>query len=594
MSYIFFPSSPYSFLLLVEIWRNVEEMKNIFHSKYGILWIVILLLAVNYVFSIFHYRLDLTGEKRFTISNPTKNLLAGLQDKVEIKILLDGEMPSGFRKLANSSKDMLSEFKEYAGLNLSYAFERPDRNIADSMKTYLYDSLKYLGINATNVKAQTKEGEGEEQRIVFPGAIITYKGRTIGIDFLQGQNFQDGITSLNNADALLEYKFASAIRKITLDSIPLVGYLIGNGEPLDYRVKDLIDNTLRMNYAFRIIPIDSVDVLPEIFKVIMVVKPMEKFTDDQKLKLDQYVMHGGKTVWMLDNLYASLDSLQRSEGQFIAFDLGLNIEDLLFKYGVRINRDLVQDLQSDKIPSVIGSVGDKPQIQLLPWPYFPLLRNNNGHPIGKNLDYIKSEFPQSLDTIETSGIRKTILLNTSTESRSLSTPAKVEWASIKNEEDLKSFNKSNIPVAVLLEGRFHSLYANRLNKEISDKLSNSGSPFRDSNDRENSMVVVSDGDIALNSVTQQDGPLAMGMNPYTKQQYANKEFLLNVMEYLTDDSGILEARAKDYSLRLIDKSAYEGKKLYWQIANILLPILLMMLFVYFFQFIRKRKFGYNV
>lgn len=569
-------------------------MKTIFQHKYGILWVMILLLLVNYLFSNFHYRLDLTAEKRFTISQPTRKLLNGLNDKIEIKILLDGDMPSGFRKLANSSKDILSEFKEYAGVNINYSFERPDLNIADSMKQYLYDSLKYIGINPTNVKAQAKEGEGEEQRIVFPGAIIQYQGRTLGIDFLQGQNFQDGLTSLNNADALLEYKFASAIRKITMDSIPLVGYLIGNGEPLDYRVKDLIDNTLRTNYAFRIIPIDSVAVLPKVFKAIMIVKPTEKFTEEQKLKLDQYVMNGGKTIWMLDNLYASLDSLQRSEGQFIAFDLGLNIEDLLFKYGVRINRDLVQDLQCDKIPSVIGSVGNKPQIQLLPWPYFPLLRNVNGHPIAKNLDYIKSEFPQSIDTIENTDIRKTILLNTSSESRSLSTPAKVEWASVKNEEDLKLFNKANIPVAVLLEGKFHSLYANRLTQDIENKLDVAGTPFLASVKFENSMVVVADGDIVLNPVTQQEGPLTMGMNPFTKQQYANKEFLLNSLEYLTDESGILEARGKDYSLRLIDKSTYEGKKLYWQLANIIIPIFFMMLLIYIYQFIRKRKFGYDV
>lgn len=569
-------------------------MKKIFQHKYGIFWVLILLLLVNYLFSNIHYRMDLTAEKRFTISEPTKNLLNGLNDRVEIKILLDGDMPSGFRKLANSSKDMLSEFKEYGGVNINYSFERPDLNVADSIKEYLYDSLKYLGINPTNVKAQAKEGEGEEQRIVFPGAIIQYQGRVIGIDFLQGQNFQDGITSLNNADALLEYKFASAIRKITMDSIPLVGYLIGNGEPLDNRVMDLIENTLRTNYAFRIIPIDSVAVLPNIFKAIMVVKPTEKFTEEQKLKLDQYVMHGGKTIWMLDNLYASLDSLQRSEGQFIAFDLDLNIEDLLFKYGVRINRDLVQDLQCDKIPSVIGSVGNKPQIQLLPWPYFPLLRNINGHPIAKNLDYIKSEFPQSIDTIGNSDIRKIILLNTSLEARSLSTPAKVEWASVKNEEDLKLFNKPNIPVAVLLEGKFQSLYSNRITKDIENKLNAAGIPFLASVTVDNSMVVVADGDIALNPITQQDGPLTMGMNPFTKQQYANKEFLLNALEYLTDDSGILETRGKDYSLRLIDKSAYEGKKIYWQIANIIIPIIFMMLFIYIYQFIRKRKFGYDV
>ncbi len=567
-------------------------LNRLLHAKFGWAVVLLALVGINILFSLFHFRLDLTAEKRYTLSNPTKELLRKLEDKVDITVFLDGDMPAGFKKLAGSTEDMLSAFKGTAENNLSYRFSRPGEGMDDTSRMVLYDSLRRMGINPTNVKAQAKEGEGMEERLVYPGAIVKYQDRVLGVDFLQGQSSLDGINSLNNAEALLEYKLADAIRKITLDTIPLVGYLVGNGQPVDYSVYDLIENTLRQNYAFRILPIDSVTIIPPVFKALFVVKPVVPFSEQQKLKLDQYVMHGGKVVWMIDNLYASLDSLQRSEGQFIAFDMGLNLEDLLFKYGVRINKDLVQDLQSDRIPSVIGNMGNKPQIEVLPWPYFPLLRNTSNHPIAKNLDYVVAQFPHSLDTVKAPGIKKTFLLSTSPEARSLQTPARVEWASIRTEEDLKTFNKSNIPVAVLLEGKFQSLYANRISTNMADTLARMyGQPFKAVADQDNKMVVIADGDIALNAFTQQEGPLPLGMNSYTKQQYANREFLLNTLEYLVDNSGILETRGKDYTLRLLDNKKVEEDKTFWQLVNIAGPILLIILLIAVYQFYRKKKYS---
>jgi gliding-associated putative ABC transporter substrate-binding component GldG len=566
-------------------------LNKLLHTRYG--WLVVLaaLLLVNIVFHYFHVRVDLTKEKRYTISEPTRTLLRGLQDKVELTVFLEGDLPAGFRKLAGSAEDMLAAFKGEAVNKLSFRFIRAGEGLDETARVALYDSLRRMGINPTNVKAQAKEGEGMEERLVFPGALLTYKDRVLGVDFLQGQSSVDGINSLNNAEALLEYKLADGIRRITLDTVPLIGYLEGNGEPVDYRVYDLIERTLRPNYAFRILPIDSVDAIPQVFSALLVVKPLKPFTDQQKLKIDQYVMRGGQVVWMLDNLYASLDSLQRSEGQFIAFDLGLNLEDLLFKYGARINRDLVQDLQSDKIPSVIGQLGDKPQIQVLPWPYFPLLRNTSNHPVAKNLDYVVAQFPHSIDTVDAPGIRKSVLLSTSPEARSLQTPARVEWASIRTEEDLRTFTKPHIPVAILLEGRFTSLYANRLPMAVMDSMAAAGRPYLSLGEKDGKMVVVADGDIALNAVTQQEGPLPMGMNIYTKQQYANREFLMNTLEYLTDRSGILETRAKDYTLRLLDNRKVEEEGRLWTWVNILAPILAVIGAVALFQFFRTKKYG---
>ncbi len=563
--------------------------KKLLKLKYGWAVLVLLLVAVNYLSTKLHFRLDLTGEKRYTISAPTTQLVEELPDRVDVTVFLDGDMPAGFKKLAGSTNDMLSSFKSIAPNLISYHFERPGQGMDDTTRAYLYDSLRALGINPTNVKAQTKEGESSEETLVFPGAVVKYQDRTVGVDFLQGQSSLDGINSLNNAEALLEYKLASAIRKVTQDTIPVVGYLSGNGEPVDYRVYDLIENTLRPNYGFSIIPVDSVRFIPQYFSALLIVKPVQRFSEQQKLKIDQYILNGGKVIWMLDNLYASLDSLQRSQGEFIAFDLGLNLEDQLFRYGARINQDLVQSLESDKIPSVVGSMGDKPQIEILPWPYFPLLSNTNNHPIAKNLDYIISEFPHSVDTIKTPGIRKTVLLHTALESRTLQTPAKVEWSSIRTEEDLRSFNKGRVPVAVLLEGKFQSLFSNRIAKATADSMANIyQQPFRPVAESDNKMIVIADGDLALNQVSRTDGPLAMGMNSYTRQQYANREFLLNAIEYMVDNSGILETRSKDYTLRLINKTSIEEDKSFWQLINIIVPILVIIGGVAIYQFVRRK------
>jgi gliding-associated putative ABC transporter substrate-binding component GldG len=332
-------------------------------------------------------------------------------------------------------------------------------------------------------------------------------------------------------------------------------------------------------------------VIPQEFDAIFVVKPTTKFNDRQKLKLDQYVMHGGKIIWMIDNLYAEMDSLMRTQSDFVAFDRGLNLEDLLFKYGVRINQDLVQDVQCDKLPLAVGNFGDKPQLQLVPWPYFPLLSSYSDHPVAKNLNTILSVFPNSIDTVEAEGIKKTILLASSDHSRSLRTPAIVSLNSVKTEDDLKTFNVSHMPVAVLLEGKFSSLFSNRLPVSIMDSLDKVYKQPFVSTGADNKMIVISDADIAGNVVTQKEGPLPMGMNQFTRMQYANKDFILNCIEYLTNASGILSARSKTFVLRLLDPAKVEDEKTTWQIVNTAVPVSLILIFAIIYQAIRNRKYA---
>lgn len=564
-------------------------MKKILKSRYAWVLVLLLLVVINWLASQWHNRIDLTAEKRYTISDATKNLIRSLEHPVTVTVFLEGELPAGFKKLAGSTRDMLQEFREIGGNKIQYYFRQPGEGLNDTLKMELIDSLQQMGINPTNVRAQVKQGEGQEQRLVYPGAIVEYDDRVLGVNLLAGQSSVDGLNSLNNADALLEYKLAGAIDKLKRDTVPVIGYLTGNGQPQNFEVYDLIQNTIKKEYGFSALPIDSVPVIPDILDALLVVKPRQVFSDAQKLKLDQYVMHGGKIVWLIDNLHASLDSLQRNQSSFIAFDMGLNIDDLLFKYGVRINPDLLQDLNCSQIPFDVGSIGDKPQFQLLPWTYFPLLASPNNNPIAKNLDYVMAQFPQSIDTIESANIRKTILLASSAQAKVSSTPARVDVNSAKTEEDRNTFNKAAIPVAVLLEGRFNSLYANRISNATKDSLANLyKQPFKASG--ENKMIVISDADIVTNGMSQQEGPLQMGENTFTRYKYANKEFFTNCIEYLVGNADILETRGKDYTLRLLNKQKLETDRNFWQWINIGLPIALIVIFAFVYTALLKRKY----
>ena len=562
-------------------------------TKYWWAYLLVGVIAINYLASIFHYRIDLTSEKRYTLSPPTKRLLSELNDQVTIDVFLAGELPADFRNLRNNAEELLQEFKENSNA-ISFRFHRPGEGMDAAAKEEYLGYLDSLGVRATNVQVQSRSGESTDERLVYPGAIVSYNDKIQVVDFLEGQDqtgLTGGIQTLNTAAALLEYKFAHAIQKVSQERTAVVGYLAGNGEPLSYNVYDLIERTLKPNYGFGFVPIDSVPVIPLEFDAILVVKPTTKFSDRQKLKLDQYVMHGGKIIWMIDNLYAEMDSLMRSQSDFVAYDRGLNLEDLLFRYGVRINQDLVQDVQCDKLPLAVGNFGDKPQLQLVPWPYFPLLSSYGDHPVSKNLNNVLSIFPNSIDTVEAEGIKKTVLLASSDHSRSLKTPAIVSLNSVKTEEDLKTFDKKHMPVAVLLEGKFSSLYSNRLPASTSDSLNNVyKQPFL-ANGAENKMIVISDADIAGNVVTQNEGPLPMGTNQFTKMQYANKNFIVNCIEYLTNATGILSARSKTFVLRLLDPEKVEDEKTQWQIINTAVPVALILIFAFIYQAIRNRKYA---
>ena len=547
------------------------------------------LIAINLVASFIHQRFDLTEEKRYSLSKETKNLLLDLRQPVKIEVFLKGDYPAGFKKLANSVREFLQECKEYGKGNFQYEFTDPLKGLSDSSAQYLMDSINYYyEIPAFMLQAPSKVGDEQTQKMVIPGAIIHYADTTIGVNLLRGEKSfgtePEQLAALyNNVEASMEYKFASAIQKVTLKEKPKVGYALGNGEGWGYNVDDAI-RTLFKNYRLDTVNLKTTPLIPQ-YDALVVLKPTIAFTDADKMKVDQYVMHGGKVFWMIDNMYAEFDSLYKSQG-FIAFDRALNLEDILFNYGVRINQSLLQDMQADQLPQV--SNNGSGQSRLVDWPFFPVLNGTN-HPISKNLDGVRSMFPTTIDTVEASGIKKTFLLQSSSNARVLDAPAKIDFQFLQIAPDVKQFQKKNVPVSVLLEGKFNSLYAGRISKTIKDSMAASGYSFLN-NSGDNKMILVADGDIAMNPYSSNTGPLPMGTNVFTHYTYANKEFFSNCLDYLVNPTDILKTRAKQFTLRLLDPKKTSEEKTQWQLVNIALPIILIIIFGIIYQQFRRYRF----
>ena len=562
--------------------------KKITNSKAGLLLVIVLLIGINWLASLYHARIDLTNEKRFTLSEPTKNVLRKLDNEVEIDIFLKGEFPSAFKKLANSTEETLQEFQEVAGSKLRYRFISPDDLVDGTSVTYA-DTLSALGLDPINLKSQLKSGE--QQQFVYPAALVKYGDQILPVDLYSGNKTVITPSELNSAEALMEYKFANAIEKLATPVKPLIAYSDGNGEPTGDNVYDLVNNVLLKNYNLARFNINIQPVIPDTFKLLLVVKPTVAFTDDEKFKIDQFVMNGGKVLWFIDELNAEMDSLQ-IKNEVIAYDRGLNLGDLLFKYGVRINPDLVMDLQCDFLPFDVNGNG---QFEMLHWNYFPLFESKGDNLIDKNLGLVAGRFVNSIDTVEADGIKKTILLSSSSNSRTIGTPALISGQENVNAPEDDKFKSANIPVAVLLEGRFGSMYKYRASQTIKDTFQKYGGVFQTQCINDNKMIVVADGDIALNSATK-DGPLPMGMNQYTygsqyQYQFANREFVENCLDYLINPYGLTEAKAKDYTLRLLDVKKIDEQRSLWQVINIAGPIVLVLLFAFIYQWWRKRKYA---
>jgi len=557
---------------------------------------MLIIVLVNIVGSFVFTRFDLTAEKRYSLSPATKDLVRNIDDIVYFRIYLEGEFPAGFKRLRNATREMLDEFRAY-NKNIQYEFVNPSASDNAEERNSTYQMLTEKGLEPTDLQVSTKEGR--EQQIIFPGAIASYKANEMAVDLLNSQIGVSPEEVLNNSLQALEFKLASAIRDLTVVRKPKVAFIRGHGELNTKEIYD-IGQALSKQYILDLVTIDGKlgslterDSVSEDktrvtnkYDAIIIAKPDSSFTEKDKFILDQYIMRGGKVLWLVDPVLASMDSLESAESTIgLAWDL--NLDDMLFNYGVRINPDLIMDLNALPIPLRTGQVGNQPKIDFFPWYFFPLITPNVKHPIVSNLNSIKTEFISSMDTIKVAGVKKTILLKTSPYSRSVSTPVLISLSILENEPDEREYSGPERPVAVLLEGKFGSNFENRIPPEIQfnreiDFIAES-KPTR--------MIVVSDGDIIKNQLHFSQGyPLPLGYDQYTGETFGNKDFILNAMDYLVDESGLISIRSREIKLRQLDMTRVNNNKLSWQVFNLIIPVLLVLCYGMVRLYIRRRKY----
>jgi ABC-2 type transport system permease protein len=579
-------------------------MHKILKHKYGLLALLLFVIGINVGGNYIFKRWDLTAEKRYSLSAASKEILKSLKEPVEVEVFLKGQFPAGFKRLASATKEFLEECKSYSKGKLSIRFTNPLQKLEGDEALLFQDSMQFFyDIPTIDINSLQKENNtASTTSNVMPGALVRSSKNVFGVNLLRRtvlnlQDEEETAALFAKVESRLENKFIDAIQKAANPVQQTVGYLVGNGQPTDENgtAIDLINtlspkNELSAAYKFGLVNLQTTPFIPREISTIIIAKPTKPFTEIDKFKIDQYVMQGGNVLWMIDNMYAELDSLIRSGNQgFIAFDRGLQIDDILFNYGARINQNLLQDLNADKLPLVKGDMNSAMQNQLVSFSFMPILNATN-HPIVKNLDGVRGIFPNTIDTTKQIGITKTILLKSSNNAKIIGTPFNVDFSFMQYANDSKQFTTKDTAVAVLLEGQFTSFFKNRLSKNLQDTLLKYKAPFIEKALKPGKMIVVADGDIALNLITQEGRPLLMGQNNYTGITYANKDFFLNSIEYLTGNEKILQTRAKDFTIRLLDPVKTAANTGFWQFITTVVPILILLLVGFIFNLLRKKRF----
>ncbi|MXV13697.1 gliding motility-associated ABC transporter substrate-binding protein GldG [Hufsiella ginkgonis] len=548
-------------------------------------WVLAGIILFNLVSAYYFTRFDFTTEKRYTLSGITERTLSGLKENMEITVYLEGDFPAGFKRLNRATRDMLTDLRAYSGGKLRFSFANPLKGSKEQQES-LYNSLAEKDIFPTQVGVPT-EG-GVSQILVYPAAVITYQGRQVPVRLLPYKSGAIDQQVLNGAVENLEYVFTSAIQKVLNDGKPRIGFTEGHGELADIQLNDAM-NSLRDGYEVGRVDLGVITFAGlDKMKMLVIPKPETPFTEAEKFKIDYFVMHGGSVLWTIDEVSAEMDSLH-GKGSQLAFNKDLNLDDLLFNYGVRINHELIADMNCAQIPVKIGGADGQPQIVLRPWLFYPLLTPQVKHPLVRNLDPVRSEFISTVDTIAIPNVKKTVVLSSSAFSRILNTPGMISLSMIGQEADPAAFRNIPLPAAVLLEGTFPSAFNGRpLPKGVT------GTASLPAKSRFTRMIVAGDGDLLKNQVNASDGsPFPLGYDRYSRQQYGNKNFLLNCADYLTDDSGIISLRNKDITVRLLDRPRIREEKLFWQVLNIGLPLVLITICGIFQHYYRKRKYAFN-
>jgi ABC-2 type transport system permease protein len=560
--------------------KSIRKRKDI-----AMLLVVLTIVALlNFLGAFLFKRFDLTSEKRYTLSESSRKLLKKLDDVVYIKVYLQGDFNPNFTRLKNETKELLDEFRAYSNGNLEYELinplDNPSKEETDKIEKQLYDK----GIMPEQIVDRSSQKVSET--FIWPGAIITYKGKESVWQIYKRQLGFEAEQSINNSIQEMEYGLTNAIRKTTLLRKPEVLFVEGHDELDTIRGADFMRsvaeyyNVSRVNINHKLYALKGAD-------AIVIAQPDSMFDEKDKYIIDQFIMHGGKALWLIDPVYVNRDTLT-TRGFSLGFKNDLNLDDILFKYGVRLNPVLVQDLQSAQVPVNVGFKQGQPDFKPFYWNYYPLLLPSSNHPIVKNLDLIRTEYIGTLDTIYTKDVTKTILLQTSRYTKTQPTPVRILAAQVKLKPNESQYNNSFQNVACLLEGQFESNYKNRITSRI---LEDSIFDFK-AKSPSTKMIVVADGDIAKNEYQRATGMIyPVGYDMYTKQQFANKTFLLNCMNYLLDDEGLLQLRSREVKLRLLDKKKTSTQVTKWKLTNVGLPLLIIICFGLIQYYIRKKKYS---
>lgn len=562
----------------------------------GIFVIIFLNVIGNYIYT----RFDLTSEKRYTLSKATKRLLKDIDETVLVRVYLEGnELPPDFVRLQNETKEMLNQFRAY-NKYVEYEFVNPTDFDDPKEQQVFYQKLAQKGIQPSQIEIKTPDGI--KQQLVIPAADVMYKGQETSVQLLLGQRYVSDVELINNSVQALEYTLTDAIRRLSRVEKQRIAFLQGHGELERHAIYD-IQLALTDYYAMENITLDgNINSLTERvinpkdstsisfrnkFKLLVVPKPTKPFSDEDLYIIDQFVMYGGRVLWLIDGLDIEMDSLaNRSQTMAMRMDLGLGFDEMMFTYGVRVNSNLIMDIRCMPVPMAGGSMGNNPQIEFRPWYYFPEVVPLSKHPIVKNLDVIKGEFVNSIDIIDNE-IRKTVLLTTSEYTRVVNAPAVVDLNVAQTEPDPRLFNKANLPIAVLLEGAFKSPWKNRLSPTFTD-IPEMG--YRGEGDT-TKMIVISDGDIIKNAFNyRQNYPYPLGYDKYTNTMYANKTFILNAINYLCGDEDYMESRSREIKIRKLNVAQIKENRLMYQVINTVVPIVIVIVSGVAIVLIRKNRY----
>lgn len=541
---------------------------------------LVIIVLLNLLVSFYFFRIDLTEEKRYSIKDQTRDILQHLDDEVYIEVFLEGDLNGPFTRFQKSIRETLEEFRIYSGNKVRYVFTDPAMAAGKKAQTEFMNDLAARGIQPTNV-IDTKNGQRVE-KIIFPGALVSVGGFESGVMLLKGNKARTSEEQINQSIEGIEYELIQAIYTLTSMERKNIGFVQGHGELDLVHLAGLFQDLSEVYEVSSVTLNDSIS--NHTHHALVIAKPTLPYSAADKFKLDQYIMGGGKVLFLVDKLDAVMDSASRED--YFAIPYNLNLDDQLFKYGVRINLDLIQDKNSGVYPVVTGQQGGKPQMQLMEWPFFPLINQYADHAITRNLDATLTKFVSSIDTVRADGVKKTPLLYTSPYTRTLTAPVNVSVNELRKTMRDEEFSKGQLVIGYLLEGKFTSLFKNRFAPEgvAAARVRAESIPTK--------LIVIADGDLARNEINPRTGqPQALGFDPFTKYTFANKNFILNALAYLTNEDGLIQVRNKEVKIRPLNKTKINSERVRWQVINLVVPIVVLIAFGLVRASWRKRKYS---